>query len=302
MLRAAGFETYAAMTMAGARVEAVPADQFNHCVVALREEDGSYRMLDPTWAPWSRPLWSHYEGEQHYVIGSPWGETLMRIPTFTPEENLLTVESEAELHADGSLEGSLRFEGRGSSDSRLRRLPGHQNRHELRRSLESWLGRISPRAQLVEYLFSDHRDFDRDTSLRLVYRVPAYADVLGDERSLRSPALAVLAGNGSLSRLASIPDDEERDQDLFLWSGQLIAIEETLTAPRELRFEPPESVAAESPAASLALEWKEQGRRLVLSGEIRVERRLIAADEFAGLRAAADAFDERAESPLYAVP
>jgi hypothetical protein len=51
MLRAAGFPAYPAMTMAGARVEDVPADQFNHCVVALKKDRGGFELLDPTWAP-----------------------------------------------------------------------------------------------------------------------------------------------------------------------------------------------------------------------------------------------------------
>ena len=38
-------------TDSGARVERVPADQFNHCVAALRKPDGSYELLDPTWIP-----------------------------------------------------------------------------------------------------------------------------------------------------------------------------------------------------------------------------------------------------------
>ena len=35
-LRMAGFEAYPAMTMAGSRVESIPADHFNHCVAAVR--------------------------------------------------------------------------------------------------------------------------------------------------------------------------------------------------------------------------------------------------------------------------
>jgi len=39
MMRAAGMDSYAAMTMAGSRIDEVPADQFNHCVTALKLED-----------------------------------------------------------------------------------------------------------------------------------------------------------------------------------------------------------------------------------------------------------------------
>jgi len=54
LCRAAGYEVYPAMTMAGSRVEAIPADQFNHCVGAWRKPDGEWHMLDPTWIPFSR--------------------------------------------------------------------------------------------------------------------------------------------------------------------------------------------------------------------------------------------------------
>ena len=65
MMRGAGLDSYAAMTMAGSRIDAVPADQFNHCVTALRLEDGTYRMYDPTWVPYNNDIWSKSESEQH---------------------------------------------------------------------------------------------------------------------------------------------------------------------------------------------------------------------------------------------
>ena len=40
MLRAAGFESYAAMTMAGSRIDYIPADQFNHSVTLIKLRDG----------------------------------------------------------------------------------------------------------------------------------------------------------------------------------------------------------------------------------------------------------------------
>ena len=70
MMRAAGMDSYGAMTMAGSRIETVPADQFNHCVCALRKEDGSFVMYDPTWVPYMNDIWSKYETEQQYLIGT----------------------------------------------------------------------------------------------------------------------------------------------------------------------------------------------------------------------------------------
>jgi hypothetical protein len=44
---------------------AIPADQFNHCVVAVKKTDGSFVMLDPTWSPFNMELWSRAESEQY---------------------------------------------------------------------------------------------------------------------------------------------------------------------------------------------------------------------------------------------
>lgn len=41
-LRMAGFEAYPAMTMAGSRVESIPADHFNHCVAVVKLSNGTY--------------------------------------------------------------------------------------------------------------------------------------------------------------------------------------------------------------------------------------------------------------------
>ena len=53
-LRMAGFEAYPAMTMAGSRVESIPADHFNHCVAVVKLSNGTYMPLDPTWGPFCR--------------------------------------------------------------------------------------------------------------------------------------------------------------------------------------------------------------------------------------------------------
>jgi hypothetical protein len=301
MLRSAGHETYAAMTMAGSRVEEIPADQFNHCVVALRQEDGDYLMLDPTWAPWNNPIWSRWEGEQFYVIGSPEGEELMMIPPFAPEDNLLSVESEASISVDGSLEGTLRLEGRGISDGRLRGAVGNRAKRDVRHYLEGWLGLISERAELKEFLFSDHEDFTRDTTLRLVYRIPHFAEAWEEDLVFRSPALSLVAESGALSRLALVPEGEEREHDLFMWAPQQILIDESLDLPRGYEAEAPEAVDEDEAAASLRLDWEAKGRKLDLSADLQLLGRLTPAGDFPGLRGVVDAIEEAAEGPIIAV-
>ncbi|MBD3165700.1 DUF3857 domain-containing protein, partial [bacterium] len=123
MMRAAGMQSYPAMTMAGSRIEyEVHADQFNHCVTALKTEDGSWRMYDPTWVPFNNDIWSKLETEQEYLIGHPDGADLREIPYSPPEESQLKIRHNAELSEDGTLTGSFRLDGKGALDSRMRRL------------------------------------------------------------------------------------------------------------------------------------------------------------------------------------
>lgn len=65
----AGFEAYPAMTMAGSRVESIPADHFNHSVAVVKLSNGTYIPLDPTWVPFLRELWSSAEQQQNYLPG-----------------------------------------------------------------------------------------------------------------------------------------------------------------------------------------------------------------------------------------
>ena len=86
-LRMAGFEAFPAMTMAGSRVETIPADHFNHCVAVVKLSDGTMMPLDPTWVPFCRELWSSAEQQQNYLPGTPEGTDLCLTPISDPENH-----------------------------------------------------------------------------------------------------------------------------------------------------------------------------------------------------------------------
>ena len=88
MLRAAGFKSYAAMTMAGSRIDYIPADQFNHSVTVVKLKDGKYHLLDPTWVPFIRELWSSAEQQQNFLRGLPEGSDLDVTPVSAAGKSL----------------------------------------------------------------------------------------------------------------------------------------------------------------------------------------------------------------------
>jgi Domain of Unknown Function with PDB structure (DUF3857)/Transglutaminase-like superfamily len=217
LMKSAGYEVYPALTMAGARVEEVPADQFNHSVVAWRHKDGSYTMLDPTWVPYSTELWSSAEQEQNYVIGTPWGEGLMQTPYSAPENHVLLIVSKAALDKDGNLTGTMKITATEYMDQRLRRALGTHRRDDLRAYIEGWLAALSPSVELVRCSVGDALDFKRPFSLEVDYRVPSYAVASAGSLDFASPAWTIGLGNPSLFAAGAVIEAEKREYPRFIY-------------------------------------------------------------------------------------
>ena len=290
MMRAAGLDSYAAMTMAGSRIDEVPADQFNHCVTALRLDDGTWQMYDPTWVPYNNDIWSKSETEQHYLIGSPQGETLARIDYSPPEESPLTMRHEAELADDGTLTGRLRLDGGGASDSRLRRIVNGSRKDELAGAVARMLAAVSPRVEGVEVAHRETDDFSGDMWITIAYRIPRFAAPVAGERRFASPLMTLAISDGNLFAGAGRAWEKERETDVLLWYTQLLDAEETIRLPRgwtlagDVDLEP-----VDATYAAFRGGVEQDGRDLEVTSRAEVRRRQIPPDGYAGFREAMDA-------------
>ena len=101
------------MTMAGSRVESIPADHFNHCVAVVKLSNGTYMPLDPTWVPFCRELWSSAEQQQNYLPGVPEGSDLCITPVSAPENHYVRIKADNRLEADGTLRGTFTLTAEG---------------------------------------------------------------------------------------------------------------------------------------------------------------------------------------------
>ena len=285
LMRTAGYDVWPALTMAGARVEEVPADQFNHSVVAWRHKDGTFTMLDPTWVPYSNELWSSAEAEQHYVIGTPEGEGLMQIPYSPPEKHVLKVVSRGTVDSDGNLTGKLHLEGTNYMDQRMRRWLGTHKRDDLRAYVEGWLAAISPNIDVAEVRIGDPLDFKRQFALDVEYRVPRYAVAEDGTLDFASPAWKLGFGRTPLITAASVVDLEKRAYPLFIWNTQTYECDETIAIPSGMKprdIEATSSKTGEYAAYEMARSC--DANTLKNTGRVLVKRRTIPADVYPEFR------------------
>jgi hypothetical protein len=183
MLRAAGIEAYPAMTMAGSRIDYIPADQFNHCVTVFKSrKDGRYHLLDPTWVPFVRELWSSAEQQQNFLMGVPEGADLGETPISNPENHYLKMTGKTTILADGTLEGEYDVTAEGQTDAAIRGMFTRTYMTDWSANVEKEVLRISPLAQLVKVTYDDPYNYLAGPVLmHFKIRIPEYATVVGDE-------------------------------------------------------------------------------------------------------------------------
>jgi len=284
LLRSAGFEAYPALTMAGARVEDIPADQFNHCVVAWRHKDGTYTMLDPTWVPYSTELWSSAEQEQYYVIGTPWGEGLKKTPYSPPENHIVKITSNVRVNPDGSMSGRLRLTATNYMDQRLRRYFGTHRKDDMRSFLELCLSNISPWVEVKGFRVADPLDFENQFFVEVEYEVRDFAIAGENTLDFSSPGWSVAFGSRYLFPSSMYVETEKRDWPLFIWFTQTVACDETIILPGKFRASCSEQSKMEGDYISYETSRVAKGRVVKNRGKIFVKRRLIPQDAYGDFR------------------
>ena len=210
-LRMAGFEAYPAMTMAGSRVESIPADHFNHCVAVVKLSSGTYMPLDPTWVPFCRELWSSAEQQQNYLPGVPEGSDLCLTPVSAAENHYVRIKADNRLDAKGTLTGQFTITAEGQSDSNIRRIFTTGWQSQWQAALESQLLAVSPKARLISVDYGKDPKNYQAAPIKMTFRyeIPGYA-LSGEGEMLFKPMVMNNLYNQVKSYLRINTDLEER--------------------------------------------------------------------------------------------
>ncbi len=300
LLRAAGFESYPAMTMAGERIEAIAADQFNHCVTVWRKPDGTTALLDPTWVPGVRELWSSREQQQEVLMGLPEGADLLTTPVSPPGNHPLEVTIRSALAADGTLTGTIKVVADGQSDAALRRLYRGRLRCDWTAVDDAMLSGVDPRAEILKVARLDPDDLTQPFAIAIAFRIPGYAVRLGDGSLLVTPLAARDPVGQALhaEELTLSLEPAQRRYPVRIGCSKLVTLRERMTLPPGTAVNGLPAPVALSGSGRLNATWRVSGDELEVEETLALTRRIFTPEEWPSLRAALEAFRTLSGTPI----
>ena len=287
MLRSLGYEAYAVMTEAGSRVERIPADQFNHCVAAVRTRDGNLRLLDPTWAPNSRELWSSAEARQDVVVGTPEGRDLEQAPYFPPETNYLRMKIRSQLQPDGALIAHVKVTADGAPDTQIRRRLARTPLRDRERTLRRFFSEALPAAKVRRVSWSDPEDFSRPSSLEAEVEIPGYAVVAGDSMLVQPIGQFLPFSRAWGADFLNLDRPKQRKYPFRVRATRLVEITEELRLPKGFGLlKAPRDQHISGPEAEYAYEVRRDKKKLVLRVQFSIKHRILPAESYPNVRKA----------------
>ena len=290
-LRMAGFEAYPAMTMAGSRVESIPADHFNHCVAVVKLSNGTYMPLDPTWVPFTRELWSSAEQQQNYLPGIPEGSDLCLTPLSAPENHYFRIKAENTIDENGTLKGTLTVSAEGQSDRGIRSIFTTGFQSEWRNNMERQLLNVSPKARLVSVNYGRNpKDYQAaPISITFRYEIPDYA-VVGDGVMLFRPIAMNNVYNNVRSYLRINTSVEERQYGFKDGCSRLVELDETIRIPDGYTMvTAPKADEMQGSGADFSGSLSQEGNEVVLHNTLALKKRVYEPADWDSFRNAVNA-------------
>ena len=287
MLRAAGFKAYAAMTMAGERIEDIPADQFNHCITVVQRRNGNYQLLDPTWVPGVRgELWSSAEQQQNYLMGLPKGAKLGLTPVSDPKNHYVRMTANTQVTKNGTLKGTVTITADRQSDRTVRGV-FYGFRTEWRRNVEERFYQEYPNAKLKSVKYTSEDDYlKQPVKITYTFEIPDYATVTDDE-VIVTPFLANGFYTFAMRHLYYDTRLETRDYPFTDRCSRYVAITETLKVPSGYtRVSTPQSQQFVTPAISFKGGYTVGYNMVTFTENISLGKRVYEASEWPSFRKA----------------
>jgi transglutaminase-like putative cysteine protease len=191
MLNLAGFDACPVLIYVGPKKDPeVPQPWFNHAITAVRNEDGSWQLMDATNEN-TRDLLPAYLSDRSYLVASPEGETLKTSPVVPPEQNLLTIDVEAALDEARQIGAKAVLSFNGINDTAYRGRLAALKPEERAPYFEERLKQACGNARLLKLTISpeDVRDTTMPLSITLDFEIENALAAGQDTALLQVPTL-----------------------------------------------------------------------------------------------------------------
>ncbi len=284
MLRQIDVDAYIVLTNPIIRVEQdLPADQFNHAIVAVKDANRGFFYLDPT-AEDARDFLMAVEQKKGVLVCDEDGEPLRFTPLLPPQQNMGRILCRSTLDEQGTLRGRVTFTTNGFYDyifrSWMKYLPPARREMIWQQIVTS----ISPNAVIDSIHISNLKDLYEPAYVEIDYTAEDYVLKAGDFLIFRMPGdtegLDFLAK--AFLRGADLP---VRRYPLKLWSTFASCVEETLSIPEGYAVKAlPEKVDVQYPKVSYQAQYGAQGSKVTLAKELLVSDIEIPLEDYPNLR------------------
>lgn len=293
MLRAAGFESYPAMTMAGSRIDRIPADQFNHSVTLVKL-NGKYKLLDPTWVPGVRELWSSAEQQQQYLMGIPEGADLKTTPISPPENHYLKYHIRTTLDRNNRMKARVTIRAEGQSDSTLRRLFRRRLQDQWEDMLLGKLVEFHPAIRVSNLSYHDPYDLSQPMKIRFDLELD---NVLyrGSGEAFFTPLSSRLFFSSALFHHRIKTTLKKRKYPFRTRCSQWVEVSETIRIPRGFTLVFPEKFQViEGTGADFSGRIFQKGRDIHIHKKLLTKKRIYPPEDWESYRNAVLEFEKPA--------
>lgn len=279
MLREAGFPAYYTLTEVGQRVEDIPADQFNHGIVAVARKEGGYIYLDPTIGQDGRDFLPSLEQLQYVLVATEKGEDLDMTPGIPPEKNLVQIKAKTVVTTDGSLESQLKLTFFGSRDQNFRRWVKSTPTEQREQIFLEVIHQICPRAKLESFSYSDVEDLYQPLKMEIKYTVEDYAFKTGNNLVFKMPLANAVSQPSYLLEAVGL---EKRRYPLRIWSATTdVVCEEEIDLPSDYKVRAlPDPVELDKSSSAFISKYERTQNQIKYFGELKVKKPQILPHEY----------------------
>lgn len=289
MLRAAGFDAYPVLIMAGSRLdEEHPCPFFNHAITAVREADGSFRLMDSTNES-TKDIFPAYLANCSYLVADPKGETLRVAPVPSADAHMLSGQTRLTVRKDGSVAGESVMDFGGINDTYYRGGLAQAKPDDIRRFVQGRVASIVPGARVEDVKLEPENllDTTRPMRLRVTFSAPDFFADRDGKALLRTPFLAPTLGFAA-QELAGATALEKRRFPLKLdiIAGVRERVSVSLPANVGDTLALPPDLAVDDANLAFSRKIRREGATLTGEFDLRMKRLDVPAADYPALRSA----------------